>query len=249
MPSGFCVKPAPASLMRSLWLAGKVEKIREVVCSVGAQDTWSMAGEKGGRTVRGRPGESRIRGTRGIEKLQRENAKLIDDLDRTTRDLDRTTRDLDRTTRDLDRTTRDLDRTTRDRDRWKRRSEDLKKQLDEARRAGKRQAAPFAKDRPQGTGKRPGRRPGALRPARFPRCPPKVDETHRASADGVSRRSFRRPKTRVASHAITPRAHRAPLRHRGAASACRGGTASRHPTRSGAAAGSSVPASPRSSSS
>ena len=43
----------------------------------------------------------------------------------------------------------ELARTTRDRDRWKRRSERLKKQLDEARRAGRRQAAPFAKDRPR----------------------------------------------------------------------------------------------------
>ena len=142
-----------------------------------------MAGENGGRDGSGAPRREQDSRDQGIEKLQRENAKLIDDLDRTTRDLDRTTRDLDRTTRDLDRTTRDLDRTTRDRDRWKRRSEDLKKQLDEARRAGKRQAAPFAKDRPQGTGKRPGRRPGAQYGRQGSRrCPPKVDETHRASA-------------------------------------------------------------------
>ena len=55
----------------------------------------------------------------------------------------------------------ELARATRDRDRWKRRSERLKKQLDEARRAGRRQAAPFAKDRPQGRGRHPGRRAGA----------------------------------------------------------------------------------------
>ena len=128
-----------------------------------------MAGENGGRDGSGAPRREQDSRDQGIEKLQRENAKLIDDLDRTTRDLDRTTRDLDRT--------------TRDRDRWKRRSEDLKKQLDEARRAGKRQAAPFAKDRPQGTGKRPGRRPGAQYGRQGSRrCSPKVDETHRASA-------------------------------------------------------------------
>ena len=86
-----------------------------------------MAGENGGRDGSGAPRREQDSRDQGIEKLQRENAKLIDVLDRTTRDLDRTTRDLDRTTRDLD-------RTTRDRDRWKRRSEDLKKQLDEARR-------------------------------------------------------------------------------------------------------------------
>ena len=68
------------------------------------------------------------------------------------------------------------------RDRWKRRSEDLKKQLDEARRAGKRQAAPFAKERPQGSGK-PGRRSGAQYGRQGSRrCPPRVDETHRAPA-------------------------------------------------------------------
>ena len=88
-----------------------------------------MAGENGGRDGSGAPRREQDSRDQGIEKLQRENAKLIDDLDRTTRDLDRTTGDLDRT--------------TRDRDRWKRRSEDLKKQLDEARRAGKRQAAPL----------------------------------------------------------------------------------------------------------
>ena len=64
-----------------------------------------MAGENGGRDGSGAPRREQDSRDQGIEKLQRENAKLIDDLDRTTRDLDRTTRDLDRTTRDLDRTT------------------------------------------------------------------------------------------------------------------------------------------------
>ena len=128
-----------------------------------------MARESGGRDGSGAPPREQDSRDKRIEELQRENAKLSDDLDRTTRDLDRTTRDLDRT--------------TRDRDRWKRRSEDLKKQLDEARRAGKRQAAPFAKDRPQGSGKRPGRRSGTQYGRQGSRrCPPKVDETHRASA-------------------------------------------------------------------
>ena len=54
----------------------------------------------------------------------------------------------------------ELARTGRDRDRLKRQNERLKRQLDAARRAGFRQAAPFAKDRPQGRGGRPGRRPG-----------------------------------------------------------------------------------------
>ena len=48
----------------------------------------------------------------------------------------------------------------RERDRLQRRNERLQRQLDAARRAGFRQAAPFAKDRPQGCGRRPGRRAG-----------------------------------------------------------------------------------------
>ena len=124
-----------------------------------------MARERGGRDGSGTPRREQDSRDKRIEELQRENAKLIDDLDRTTRDLDRT---------------------TRDRDRWKRRTEDLKKQLDEARRAGKRQAAPFAKDRPQGSGKPPGRRSGTQYGRQGSRrCPQKVDETHRAPAPRV----------------------------------------------------------------
>ena len=55
----------------------------------------------------------------------------------------------------------DLTRTERDRDRWKRHTGRLQQQLDAARRAGFRQAAPFAKERRQGCGKRPGRRAGS----------------------------------------------------------------------------------------
>lgn len=70
----------------------------------------------------------------------------------------------------------------RERDRLKRQNERLKQQLDAARRAGFRQAAPFAKDRPQGRGGRPGRRAGAAygRRGRRPR-PRRVDESHTAT--------------------------------------------------------------------
>ena len=75
-----------------------------------------------------------------------------------------------------------LARTGRERDRLKRQNARLKQQLDAARRAGFRQAAPFAKDRPQGRGTRPGRRAGAAygRRARRP-LPGRVDETYAAS--------------------------------------------------------------------
>ena len=77
----------------------------------------------------------------------------------------------------------ELARATRDRDRWKRRSERLKQQLDAARRAGFRQAAPFAKDCPQGRGGRPGRRAGTTYGRRGRRPIPA-----RVSARGVSLR-------------------------------------------------------------
>ena len=68
-----------------------------------------------------------------------------------------------------------------DRDRWKQQSERLQEQLDAARRAGKRQAAPFAKDRPQGRGGRPGRRAGTDYGRHgCRRRPSRVDETHAA---------------------------------------------------------------------
>lgn len=70
----------------------------------------------------------------------------------------------------------------RERDRLKRQNERLKQQLDAARRAGFRQAAPFAKDHAQGRGGRPGRRGGPTygRRARRP-IPSRIDETYTAS--------------------------------------------------------------------
>ena len=71
----------------------------------------------------------------------------------------------------------------RQNERLRRENEHLKKQLGAERRAGRRQAAPFAKDRPQGRGGRPGRRPGARygRQGRRP-CPAHVDEALAAPA-------------------------------------------------------------------
>ena len=75
----------------------------------------------------------------------------------------------------------ELARTGRERDQLKRQNERLTQQLDAARRAGFRQAAPFAKDRRQGRGGRPGRRAGLQygRRARRP-IPSRVDETYDA---------------------------------------------------------------------
>jgi transposase len=79
-----------------------------------------------------------------------------------------------------------LTRAERERDRLKRRNERLKDQLDAARRAGFRQAAPFAKPHRQGTGRPPGRRAGATygRHGTRPR-PGRIDETHDAALPGA----------------------------------------------------------------
>ena len=58
----------------------------------------------------------------------------------------------------VERAQRDL---RRDRDRLQRERDRLTEPLDAARRAGYRQAAPCAKTRRRGTGRRPGRRAGA----------------------------------------------------------------------------------------
>ena len=102
-----------------------------------------------------------------IEQLERENTRLIGDLAQTGSERDQWKRRSERL--------------VEERDHWKRQSEHLEKQLDAARRAGKRQAAPFAKDRPQGRGGRPGRRAGADYGTHgCRRRPTRVDETHAA---------------------------------------------------------------------
>ena len=74
-----------------------------------------------------------------------------------------------------------LTRAEHERDRLKRRNERLEDQLDAARRAGFRQAAPFAKPHRQGTGRPPGRRVGATYGRHGTRpVPPRIDETHDA---------------------------------------------------------------------
>ena len=68
-------------------------------------------------------------------------------------------------------------------ERLERENEHLKQQLATERRAGRRQAAPFAKKRPQGRGGRPGRRPGTGYGRQGRRaCPAHVDEALAALA-------------------------------------------------------------------
>ena len=85
---------------------------------------------------------------------------------------------VERLRRDLDRAEREVDRLQKRNKRLENENERLKRDLDAARRAGCRQAAPFAKPRIRDP-KRPGRRPGAAygAPARR-RAPGRVDERH-----------------------------------------------------------------------
>jgi len=62
-------------------------------------------------------------------------------------------------------------------------NERLRRQLDEATRAGKRQAAPFAKGQPTGQPEKPGRKPGkdyGTKAHRQPPSPGQIDEVHEA---------------------------------------------------------------------
>ena len=89
---------------------------------------------------------------------------------------------IERQQHELERLRRDLERAERDRERLRRENERLKRDLEAARRAGFRQAAPFAKPHRQGTGRPPGRRAGAAygRHGRR-RIPRRIDETYHGS--------------------------------------------------------------------
>jgi len=88
--------------------------------------------------------------------------------------------ELEQARREIERLQRELERAERERDRLRQQNERLKQQLDAARRAGFRQAAPFAKPLTRHP-KRPGRKAGrAYGPKAHRRIPPRVDETYDA---------------------------------------------------------------------
>ena len=105
------------------------------------------------------------------ENLQAEVERLRTELTRRERDTKKQQRENGRQQRQIDGLQGQIER-------QKREIEQLRGQLAAARRAGFRQAAPFAKDRPQGRGRRPGRRAGTQygRKACRPR-PARVDQT------------------------------------------------------------------------
>jgi transposase len=105
----------------------------------------------------------RWRGAHRVEQLERENSRLRHENE----DLRRTRERLEH---DAERLQRENEGLRRERDR-------LKEELDLARRAAKRQAAPFSKGEPKAAPKRPGRRPGAAYGRRGQRSiPAHVDE-------------------------------------------------------------------------
>lgn len=93
---------------------------------------------------------------------------------------ERAERERDRLRHEHEQLQREHGRLERERDRLRQRVDQLKRQLDEARRAGRRQAAPFAKPLTRHP-RRPGRKAGRAygQPARR-RVPRRIDETHDA---------------------------------------------------------------------
>jgi transposase len=92
--------------------------------------------------------------TERIKELEDENAKLHREQERLKREYDNLKQDRARLERENEQLRRERGRLEKERDR-------LKHELDLARRAAKRQAAPFSKGEPKTDPKRPGRKPGA----------------------------------------------------------------------------------------
>ena len=117
-----------------------------------------------------------------VKKRSPSGDDIPDDLIRRERDdIARLRAELTRRERAGKGQQREIDGLKRENEGLKRENDHLKQQLAAERRAGRRQAAPFAKDRPQGRGGRPGRRVGADygRHGCRPR-PAQVDQTHSA---------------------------------------------------------------------
>jgi transposase len=86
-------------------------------------------------------------------------------------------RELERLRQEHERLQRELERSERERERLREERDRLEKALEVARRAAKRQAAPFSKGPPQANPRRPRRKPGrAYGPRAWRRAPEHVDE-------------------------------------------------------------------------
>ena len=95
----------------------------------------------------------------------------------TAREVERLREQLERVERERDELRRDRERLQRERDQLERERDRLRDELEAARRAAKRQAAPFSKGDPKATPKRPGRKPGRrYGPRRWRARPTHVDQ-------------------------------------------------------------------------
>jgi transposase len=92
-----------------------------------------------------------------IKELENENARLRREQERLKREYERLERER---AEERDRLERENERLRRERERLEKECDQLKHELDLARRAAKRQAAPFSKGEPKSDPKRPGRKPG-----------------------------------------------------------------------------------------
>jgi transposase len=94
------------------------------------------------------------------ERLKREYDNLKQDRTRLERENEQLRHERERLERARERLERARERLERERERLEKERDQLKHELDLARRAAKRQAAPFSKGEPKSNPKRPGRKPG-----------------------------------------------------------------------------------------
>ncbi len=98
--------------------------------------------------------------TTSRDELERETERLRQENERLRRELERAERERKRIERDRDRIEDERERLREERDRLEKERDRLEKELEAARRAAKRQAAPFSKGAPRANPRRPGRKPG-----------------------------------------------------------------------------------------
>jgi transposase len=107
--------------------------------------------------------------------------ELIAELERQQRENERQRREIERLRREHERADRDRNRYRRERDTLRKKIERLEDELDAARRALHRQAAPFSRGTPRRSPRRPGRKPGAAYGRKAHRARPRhIDQTYEA---------------------------------------------------------------------
>ena len=116
-------------------------------------------------------------GEREREDAERQIREQQRRIEEQRREIERLRRDLEDVTRERERIERERERIEHERDRLREERDRLEKELEAARRAAKRQAAPFSKGAPSACPRRPGRKPGrAYGPRAWRPIPAHVDE-------------------------------------------------------------------------